>query len=87
MPEYLRTITTSSPPAQYGAAREPDGLLHRHLRRRNSLSAIRSSGCQQGARLGPWTSKPTGPVSNRPRPGLAIAITSIGTGTARIALI
>jgi len=28
-----------------------------------------------------------GAVSNRPRPGPAIAITSIGTGTARIALI
>jgi hypothetical protein len=36
---------------------------------------------------GPWTSKPTGGQQPPAPPARAIAITSIGTGTARIALI
>ena len=36
---------------------------------------------------GPWTSKPTGGQQPSAPPARAIAITSIGTGTARIALI
>jgi hypothetical protein len=36
---------------------------------------------------GPWTSKPTGGQQPSAPPARAIAITSIGTGTARIALL
>ena len=50
-------------------------------------SAVAARTTSMPGTAGPWTSKPTGGQQPSAPPARAIAITSIGTGTARIALI
>jgi hypothetical protein len=51
----------------------------------SSTVAARTTSMQGAA--GPWASKPTGRSATIRGPSATIAITSIGTGTARIAVI